>query len=211
MTQRGPGGRAGGRRGLLPALPSSLSHLLGHPPLLPLTGSLAGGQHLPFQDTPELGGGMRRSAPPPPTSPARGSRCTVERDWPGLDAGHTLVHTRTHEHTHAQPTRRSKGGPVWAGRRRPACCPTSRPLGPGPRAPGPPADTGRAPVSTVVKEDERVAWTGPQGPAAPGRSAHRVWSGLATPAHDGPPGSRFTGRPRAHGQRLCPADQPLPS
>lgn len=176
VTQRGPGRAGWGQRAapspsVLRFTPSrsptsSLSHRPWRAASTSPSGTLRSG-----------GGSMGRSAPSPPTSPARGSRCTVDRDWPGLDTGHMLVHTRTRKHTHARPSHCSEGGPSGQGRGTRPAAPYPVPWAQGPRS-------------------SSRHWTHPSPPwsrrtrGQPGRprGARQVCSGCAqaTPDHDGP-------------------------
>lgn len=157
---------AGGVGGQRAAPSPSLLLLTPRSPTSPPAHTVPGGRPAPpLPGHSRVGGGTGRSAPPlqPPqledhTAPWK----ETGRAW---TPEHTLMHTRTHKHTHARAHARPahsslRGGPIWAGQRRPPCCPTSRPLGPGPQVCQPTLDV---PISAVVKEDERAAWTGTQG------------------------------------------------
>lgn len=163
VTQRGPGRAGWGQR----AAPSP--SVLRFTPSRSPTSSLSHGPWRAASTSPSGtlrsgGGSMGRSAPSPPTSPARGSRCTVDRDWPGLDTGHMLVHTRTRTPGPRIAQRGAHPGRAEA----PALLPHIP--SPGPRAPGPPADTGR----TRLRRGQGGREGSLGGPAGPGRSAQGV-------------------------------------
>lgn len=196
VTQRGPG-RAGWGRGLLPALPSCASHLLGHPPLPSPT--VPGERPAPPLPGHSGVGGGGEVSPIPSNLPS--SRITLHRGQRLAWAGH-WAHARAHAHTqaHARPALALlRGGPIRAGQRHPPCCPISRPLGPWPQVLQPTLD---APVSAVVKEDERAAWAAPRGQAG----LLRVCSGHTRPRWTlRQPVHRQAPSPRAATSPYCPA------
>lgn len=213
-------GRVGGQR----AAPSpSLLLLTPRSPTSPPALTVPGGRPAPpLPGHSRVGGGHGEVSPTPPTSPAGGSHCTVERNWPGLDPG---AHARAHTHTQAHACSSTRTpSPLVAQRgahlgRAEAPTLLSHVPTPGPRAPGPPADIGRACLrgGQGGREGGLDGDTGPcgarQGHRDTGpRGARQVCSqGVVWSGHDGPQGSRITGRPQARGQRLYSADQPLPS
>lgn len=172
VTQRGPGRAGWGQR----AAPSP--SVLRFTPSRSPTSSLSHGPWRAASTSPSgtlrSGGGEGEVSPIPSNLPS--SRITLHRGQRLAWAGH-WAHARAHAHTqaHARPALALlRGGPIRAGQRHPPCCPISRPLGPGPQVLQPTLD---APVSAVVKEDERAAWAAPRGQAG----LLRVCSGHTRP------------------------------
>lgn len=146
VTQRGPG-RAGwgAEGGSQPCRTACHARLVTH--LSSLSPSpWPAASTSPSRTLLRFWGGMGRSAPPPPASPARGSRCAMERP--------ARLGPRAHARAHARPAHSSRRGGPSGQAEAPTLLSRSSLLGPGPQVLQP---TLGAPVSAVVKEDERAA------------------------------------------------------
>lgn len=165
VTQRGPG-RAGWGRGLLPALPSCASHLLGHPPLPSPT--VPGERPAPPLPGHSGVGGGRGGQPHPLQPPQLEDHAA---SWTETGLGWTLGTcscTRAHASTRTHGPRIAQRGAHPGRAEAPALLPHIP--SPGPRAPGPPADTGR----TRLRRGQGGREGSLGGPAGPGRSAQGV-------------------------------------
>lgn len=193
VTQRGPGRAGWGQR----AAPSP--SVLRFTPSRSPTSSLSHGPWQVASTSPSgtLRSGGGRGGQPHPLQPPQLEDHAAP--WTETGLGWTLG-TCSCTRAHARPALALlRGGPIRAGQRHPPCCPISRPLGPGPQVLQPTLD---APVSAVVKEDERAAWAAPRGQAG----LLRVCSGHTRPRWTlRQPVHRQAPSPRAATSPYCPA------
>lgn len=194
VTQRGPGRAGWGQR----AAPSP--SVLRFTPSRSPTSSLSHGPWRAASTSPSgtlrSGGGHGEVSPIPSNLPSW--RITLHRGQRLAWAGH-WAHARAHASTRTPGPRIAQRGAHPGRAEAPALLPHIP--SPGPRAPRPPADTGRT-VSAVVKEDERAAWAAPRGQAG----LLRVCSGHTRPQWTlRQPVHRQAPSPRAATSPYCPA------